>query len=148
MNFLGLSCMPAGQQYEFGPFRLDGRGRLLFRDGERLTLAPKAVEVLVALVEARGNLLEKEELLQKIWADAAVEEGSLTYHVSLLRRALGEGPGEHKFIETIPKRGYRFVGALKVSPEPAIAASGKVMLAVLPFENLSGARSTTTSAKD
>jgi TolB-like protein/Tfp pilus assembly protein PilF len=132
--------MPAGQQYEFSPFRLDSRGRLLFRDGERLTLAPKAVEVLVALVEARGNLVEKEELLRKVWTDAAVEEGSLTYHVSLLRRALGEGPGEHKFIETIPKRGYRFVGALKVSPEPAIAASGKVMLVVLPFENLSGGK--------
>jgi DNA-binding winged helix-turn-helix (wHTH) protein len=127
--------MSAGQQYEFGPFRLDNAGRLLFRDGERMTLTPKAVELLAVLVEAGGQLMEKEELLQKIWADAVVEEGSLTYHISLLRRALGEGPGEHKFIETIPKRGYQSVGALKVSPEPAIAASSKIAQAVLPSEN-------------
>src|SRR5215470_10099212 len=130
--------MPDGQQYEFGPFRLDRGGRLLFREGERLPLTPKAVEVLSALVEARGNLVEKEELLRKIWVDATVEEGTLTYHVSLLRKALGEGRGRRHFIETIPKRGYRFVGTLEETRESAAFPSGKVMLAVLPFENVGG----------
>src|SRR5215470_12758618 len=106
--------MPAGQHYEFGPFRLDSGERLLFRQGKRVTLTPKAVELLAVLLEARGNLVEKDELLQKIWADATVEEGTLTYHVSVLRRALGEDPGGHQFIETIPKRGYRFVAPVQV----------------------------------
>jgi TolB-like protein/DNA-binding winged helix-turn-helix (wHTH) protein len=106
--------MAPGQQYEFGPFRLDRETRLLFRAGERMALAPKAVEVLSALVEARGNLVEKEELLQKIWADAAVEEGTLAYHISLLRKALGENPQGQQFIETIPKRGYRFIAPVQI----------------------------------
>ena len=107
--------MPAGQQYEFGPFRLDSGARLLFRDGERLTLAPKAVELLLALVEAQGNLMTKEELLDKVWADTEVEEGSLTRHVSLLRSVLGD----QEFIETIPKRGYRFVAPVRVVEDGA-----------------------------
>jgi TolB-like protein/Tfp pilus assembly protein PilF len=125
-----------GLQYEFGPYRLDRGAQLLFRDSKRLALAPKAVELLLALVDAKGNLVGKQELLQKVWADAVVEEGSLTYHISLLRKALGESSGENLFIETIPKRGYRFVGTLKET-RPASFTSGKIMLAVLPFENLS-----------
>jgi TolB-like protein/DNA-binding winged helix-turn-helix (wHTH) protein/Tfp pilus assembly protein PilF len=111
--------MPAGQQYEFGPFRLDSGGRLLFRHGKRITLTPKAVEVLAVLLEAKGNLVEKDELLHKIWADATVEEGTLTYHVSVLRRALGERSGAQQFIETIPKRGYRFVAPVQVVTDGA-----------------------------
>jgi len=101
--------MPARLVYEFGEFRLDAEGRLLFRQGKSVPLTPKAVDVLVVLVEARGSPVAKEDLLQKVWADATVEEGSLTSHISLLRKALGEGSDGQQFIETLPKRGYRFV---------------------------------------
>lgn len=102
--------MAAGRQYEFGEFRLDAVGRVLFRSGELLALTPKAIEVLTLLVEHAGNPVGKEELIQKVWADTIVEEGSLTFHVSMLRKALGDN-----CIETIPKRGYRFVAPLKIS---------------------------------
>ena len=101
--------MPAGRYYEFGSFRLDPTGGVLFRDGERLALTPKAIEVLTLLVEAQGSPVTKDELLQRVWADAIVEEGTLTSHISVLRKALGVGPDSAQYIETIPKRGYRFV---------------------------------------
>lgn len=126
------------RQYEFGPFRLDAAGRLLFRGGERLTLTPKAIELLVALVEAHGQPVSKEELLQKVWPDTVVEEGSLTSHVSLLRKALGKDTDGRQFIETLSKRGYRFVGEMKQAEDERRHAADRVMLVVLPFENLSG----------
>jgi hypothetical protein len=89
--------------FEFGPFRLDVRGRLLFREGERLPLPPKAADVLIALVENRGRAVGREDLLRSVWAGTTVEEGSLTSNVSLLRRILGEtSGGEQHYIETIP----------------------------------------------
>ena len=131
--------MVASPQYEFGQYRLDMEARLLFRRGERVVLTPKAVDLLIALVAAEGKPIGKEDLLQKVWPDTVVEEGSLTSHISLLRKALGEGHDEPRFIETIPKRGYRFVCPLTQIPGPAADASaGRMMLVVLPFENLSG----------
>src|SRR6185369_12004256 len=90
-------------------FRLDAGGRVLFRDSHRVALTPKAVDVLIVLVEARDRPVGKEELLQTVWAGTVVEEGSLASHISVLRKALGGGDGGD-FIETLPKRGYRFVG--------------------------------------
>lgn len=131
--------MVASRQYEFGLFRLDTEARLLFRKGERVVLTPKAVDLLIALVAAEGKPIGKDDLLQKIWPDTVVEEGSLTSHISLLRKALGEGHDEPQFIETIPKRGYRFVGPVHQIVEGMGDASvGRKMLVVLPFENLSG----------
>jgi TolB-like protein/Tfp pilus assembly protein PilF len=121
--------------YQFGSFRLDTGGRALFRDGKRIALTPKAIDVLIALVEARDQPVAKEELLRKVWADTVVEEGSLTSHVSLLRKALGEHQGRG-FIETIPKRGYRFIGQVSEVSESPGPVEERVMLAVLPFENL------------
>ena len=103
-----------GRHYEFGPFRLDPAGGVLLRQGKRSALTPKVVEVLTILVEARGNAITKEELLQRVWADTVVEEGSLTSHISILRKSLGDGPDGQQFIETIPKRGYRFAAPVKV----------------------------------
>lgn len=95
--------------YEFGPFRLDPSEHLLLRDGRPVPLAPKAFETLVVLVERGGRLVEKEELLRLVWADACVEEANLARCVHTLRKALGEGSDGRKFIETISKHGYRFV---------------------------------------
>jgi DNA-binding winged helix-turn-helix (wHTH) protein/TolB-like protein/Tfp pilus assembly protein PilF len=101
--------------YEFGPFRLDATERLLWRDGATVALTPKAFDVLLVLVEQHGHLLEKEELLKLVWPDTFVEEANLTYNISQLRKALGEGENGQKFIETVPKRGYRFVAEVRES---------------------------------
>ena len=133
--------MAAGGRYEFGHYRLDVRAHLLLRNGRRVVLTPKAVDLLAALVEAQGEPVGKQELLHRVWPDAVVEEGSLTSHISLLRRVLAEGAGGQQFIETLPKRGYRFVGPCAAMAQPAAATgAGRRMLVVLPFENLSGGR--------
>src|SRR5262245_1021353 len=106
--------------YEFGPFRLDAAEHLLLRDGEAVPLTPKAVNLLLALVEGHGHLLEKEELLKKVWPDTFVEEANLASNISQLRKALGDGENGQRYIETMPKRGYRFVARVnKVVDERA-----------------------------
>src|SRR5262245_54419543 len=97
--------------YEFGPFRLDAAERLLLRDGEVVPIQPKVFDLLLALVECHGRLLEKDELMKLVWPDAIVEEANLANNISILRKTLSEN-GE-RFIETAPKRGYRFVAAVK-----------------------------------
>ena len=130
--------MASGRQYEFGAYRLDVEGRMLFRKGDRVALPPKVAELLVALVQAAGRVLTREQHVKQLWPDTVVEEGSLTSHISVLRKALREGPNSQDFIETLPKRGYRFVAPVKPAvsevPESAVHRS---MLVVLPFENLS-----------
>jgi TolB-like protein/Tfp pilus assembly protein PilF len=124
-------------QYEFGAYRLDAQSRMLFRGGNHVALPPKVTELLVAMVEAAGRVLTREELLQRLWPDTVVEEGSLTSHISLLRKALGEGPNGQDFIETLPKRGYRFVASVKrAASQVADSGLDRAMLVVLPFENL------------
>jgi TolB-like protein/Tfp pilus assembly protein PilF len=123
-------------QYEFGPYHLDADGHALFRNGDRVPLTPKALDVLITLVMAQGNAVAKDDLLRAVWPTTIVEQGSLTSHISQLRKALGE-LGSQQFIETLPKRGYRFVGPLKsVSRLSNEAIPTRVMLVVLPFENL------------
>jgi TolB-like protein/DNA-binding winged helix-turn-helix (wHTH) protein/Tfp pilus assembly protein PilF len=175
--------------YAFGPFRLDPAQRLLFRDEDVVSLTPKAIDTLLVLVENRGQLLTKDELLERVWPGTFVEEVTLAKNVSTLRKALGEAPGGGEYIETHSKRGYRFVAEVReveeaseplgVSPAASPSApealpqargggwkrsaavlvgvllvvavvlwyrsrsvaappNGKIMLVVLPFENLSG----------
>src|SRR5215468_7506655 len=99
--------------YEFGHFRLDAAEHLLLRDGEAVPLTPKAFDLLLALVERHGRLLEKEELLKKVWPDTFVEEANLASNISQLRKALGEGENGHRYIETAPKLGYSFVAMVQ-----------------------------------
>src|SRR5215472_7958227 len=113
MKLSGPRAMASGRQYEFGAYRLEVPGGMLFREGDRVALPPKVAELLVALVEAGGRVLTREQLLQQLWPDTVVEEGSLTSHISVLRRALGESPHGQGFIETLPKRGYRFAAPAK-----------------------------------
>lgn len=104
----------APESYEFGEFRLDAVKRLLLRqDGERIALPPKAFDTLLYFVQNSGRLLDKDELLQAVWADTVVEENNLNQHISTLRRALGEKRDEHRFIVTVPGRGYRFIAEVK-----------------------------------
>jgi DNA-binding winged helix-turn-helix (wHTH) protein/TolB-like protein len=95
--------------YEFGTFRIDRRERLLLHDGEPAPLPPKVYDTLLALVMHSGHIVGKEELMKAVWPDTFVEEANLTVNVSALRKALGEGESEQRFIETVPRRGYRFV---------------------------------------
>src|SRR5271165_1620310 len=95
--------------YAFGPFRLDSEKRVLVRDGAPVALAPKLAETLLVLVENAGRLVGKDDLMKRVWPDAFVEEGNLNKNIFVLRRVLGEWDGGREYIETIPKRGYRFV---------------------------------------
>src|SRR3984893_4896336 len=128
--------MDSGMQYEFGAYHLDGEGRVLFREGARVALPPKVAELLVALVQAAGMVVTREHLLERLWPDTVVEEGILTSHISLVRKTLGRDSNGGEFIETLSKRGYRFVAhvTLAESEAPESVVS-RVMLVVLPFEN-------------
>jgi DNA-binding winged helix-turn-helix (wHTH) protein/TolB-like protein/Tfp pilus assembly protein PilF len=95
--------------YEFGPFRLEPSEHLLLRSGESIPLPPKALDTLLLLVQNSGHVLSKDVLMKTLWPDTFVEENNLTQHISMLRRALGEGEGESGYIETVPRLGYRFV---------------------------------------
>jgi Tol biopolymer transport system component/DNA-binding winged helix-turn-helix (wHTH) protein len=99
--------------YEFGPFRLDAQKRLLLRDGEPVKLFPKEFDTLLALVERGGEVLDKDELMQRVWGETIVEESNLSSNISHLRKLLGESPSQHDYIVTIPGRGYRFVARVK-----------------------------------
>jgi TolB-like protein/DNA-binding winged helix-turn-helix (wHTH) protein/Flp pilus assembly protein TadD len=173
--------------YEFGPFRLDTEEKVLVREGQAVPIPPKDAETLVVLVEKAGHIVEKDELMEKVWPGVFIEENNLARRIFNLRQVLGDGPDGRKYIETVPKRGYRFVGPVRdqgesvessaakpptsESSQPtaptihrtrlspwAVAAivvvaatllathywparnssSQRIMLAVLPFENLSG----------
>jgi len=143
--------------YEFAGFRLQVRQRLLFSADRRpVPLSPRAFETLVMFVERAGDMLDKSELMERVWPKTVVEENSLNQCISQLRRALGERPGEHRFIVTEPGRGYRFVAAVSAVADAAAlnrgtgdgtpeqrsgATAPERSIAVLPFTNLTGDRS-------
>jgi Tol biopolymer transport system component/DNA-binding winged helix-turn-helix (wHTH) protein len=106
------------QFYAFGPFRLVSAKRILLHDGQPVPLAPKAVDILLVLVENAGQLVEKAELMQRVWPDAFVEEGNLTKNIHTLRKLLGNGLDGREYVETVPKRGYRFVAQVSELPVP------------------------------
>jgi len=130
--------------FEFGRFRVDPAEKVLLADGQPVSLTPKAFETLLALVENSGHILEKDELLKRVWPNTFVEEGTLVQNIATLRKALGEGPDQSSYIETVPRRGYRFsaaverieAGAVLEKPQPvvrrrviALVATGAVLFA-------------------
>jgi TolB-like protein/DNA-binding winged helix-turn-helix (wHTH) protein/Flp pilus assembly protein TadD len=193
-HFLRIS--PGGNRlteknfYIFGPYRLDTVERVLWRAGAPIPLPPKDVEMLIVLVQRAGHIVEKDELLEKVWPGIFIEESNLSRRIFNLRQALGDGSDGQKYIETVPRRGYRFTALVEEAAEssppaqPAVASfapeqtqissnvrrrlwvwplavslllivaaalasqhfllrarnisSKKVMLAVLPFANMSG----------
>src|SRR5215471_19312582 len=100
--------------YDFGPFRLDPDERLLSRESKPVPLAPKVIDTLLVLVENRGHLVDKDELIKRVWPDAFVEEGNLNKNIFVLRKTLGQWDGGREYIETVPKRGYRFVAPVRL----------------------------------
>lgn len=120
--------------YEFGPFRIDPIKRLLLRDGQVAPLTPKCFDILLALVENSGKVIEKDDLMRRVWPDSFVEEGNLTYNVSMLRKALRERAGEHQYIATIPGRGYSFVASVngaRNEGDNSLAQNDSVTVAVV-----------------
>ena len=101
------------EAYEFGPYRIDTGERLLYRDGELIPLPPKVVGTLLVLVGNAGRMVDKADLMKAVWPDTFVEEGALTRNISLLRKTLGDTGDEAAYIETIPRRGYRFVAPVR-----------------------------------
>src|SRR6516225_1233101 len=97
-----------GQVYAFGPFRLDAERALLLREGETVSIAPKALQILMVLIRHNKEVVTKDDLMKAVWPDTFVEEANLSRNIFLLRKALGEGPQDHEYIVTVPGRGYRF----------------------------------------
>lgn len=133
--------MPQQEQglYEFEGFVLDPVRRLLARNGEPVPLPPKALATLLVLVERHGQVVEKEELFQTIWPDTFITEATLTQNIFRLRKSLGEEAGEHRFIVTVPGRGYSFVADLRrlePAPAPAPSPENEPPPAVTPSEPL------------
>jgi DNA-binding winged helix-turn-helix (wHTH) protein/TolB-like protein/Tfp pilus assembly protein PilF len=136
--------------YEFGPFRLIPAERQLFRDEQLVSLKPKSFDLLVVLVENKGRLIEKEELMRRIWPESFVEEANLSVNVSALRRALGEGPEDHQYVETVPRHGYRFVAEVKERWEresAAPAVDGNNLSAGLETESATAIAITTPASR-
>ncbi|ACA17226.1 transcriptional regulator domain protein [Methylobacterium sp. 4-46] len=126
---------------DFGPFRLDTEMKLLLRDGAPVALGPRAVAVLQALVARAGAPVSKEELFRVAWPDLAVEDSNLTVQIAALRRALAGSEDGARWIETLPRRGYRYVGPVGAAPSmPPVMPRfpDRPSVAVLPLRNLSG----------
>jgi DNA-binding winged helix-turn-helix (wHTH) protein/TolB-like protein len=103
----------ASRSYDFGPFSLDPSERRLLNDGKPVALTPKCFDLLVILVETSGHLIGKDELLERLWPGQFVEEANLSFNISSLRKALGEGQSGRHYIETVPKKGFRFVAPVE-----------------------------------
>ena len=119
---------PEARIIEFGAFGISTADRLLHRGGQVIPLFPKAIDTLLVLLTSDGRVLTKEELVKAVWGDIFIEgEGALARNISLLRKALGDRPGDSRYIQTIPRRGYRWVAPITETP---------VTVVVFPLENL------------
>jgi DNA-binding winged helix-turn-helix (wHTH) protein/Tol biopolymer transport system component len=105
------------QKIGFGDFLLDAKEKVLQRGGKPLPITPKALELLLVLVENHGHLVEKNELMRAVWADSFVEEGNLSFNIRQLRKVLGDDAQKPLYIETVPKRGYRFIAEVRKNPD-------------------------------
>ncbi|MGB8662053.1 MAG: winged helix-turn-helix domain-containing protein [Candidatus Acidiferrum sp.] len=135
---------PGTNFYEFGDFRVETDKRRLLHKGDAVPLTPKVFDTLLHLLQHRGEIIEKDDLMRAIWPDTVVEENNLNQNISTLRRVLGQNQSENRYILTIPGKGYRFVADVHAvgSTQPTSATSDEnpppasVTLAVLPFENI------------
>ncbi len=121
-----------GLYYEFGPFRLDPGEHRFYRDGEIILLPPKEFDLLLLLVKSSGKIMDRESLIKALWPRTVVEEANLNVHISALRKTLGEKPDEYRYIETIPRLGYRFI-----APVIEVNTAAKIEAQAHPFKNSS-----------
>jgi Tol biopolymer transport system component/DNA-binding winged helix-turn-helix (wHTH) protein len=124
---------PITHFYAFDTFVVDAGKSVLLREGQSVPLTPKAFEILLVLVRNPGRVFKKEELIEEVWPDAFVDENNLPRNISSLRKALGEGPAEHKYIVTLPGQGYRFVAEVRQLESPN-GAPTRALLESVPLE--------------
>src|SRR6516162_190871 len=132
----------AGKQlYEFGSYRMDPERGLLFRGSEQIALTAKAFETLLILVRNAEQVVSKDEFMRALWPDTFVEEANLMQHISMVRKALGESPQDHRYIVTLPGRGYRFAERVRIIAQemgtPAQGVNLESGTAVAPRKRLS-----------
>src|SRR6266567_3170296 len=139
---------PMATIHEFGPFRLDATAEILFRGTEPIVLGKRAVALLRLLLDRAGEPVSKDALIEAAWPGLAIEDSNLTVQIAALRRVFEEVAGGAGWIETLPRRGYRYVGPVASGDppaaenrqrSPALALPDKPSVAVLPFTNVSGA---------
>ena len=138
--------MPTAATYRFGPFVLDGSSYRLARDGESIPISPKIIDLLLYLAARPSTLVSKDELFKALWPDVAVTDNALTQAISELRQALGDDPVKPKYVQTVARRGYRFIAPVEaIVARPAFPAESHAepasdinTVAVLDFENVSG----------
>ena len=121
--------------YRFGPFQYDSGQHLLFREGELVPLAPKVTETLRVLLQHYGRVVEKAELIREVWPDTTVDDVGLARNISQLRKALGDETESCKYVETLPKRGYRFIAEVEIcwSVDGNLVASGQKSAMLKPL---------------
>jgi DNA-binding winged helix-turn-helix (wHTH) protein/tetratricopeptide (TPR) repeat protein len=138
--------MPTAATYRFGPFVLDGSSYRLARDGEAIPISPKIIDLLLYLAARPSTLVSKDELFKALWPDVAVTDNALTQAISELRQALGDDPVKPKYVQTVARRGYRFIAPVEaIVARPAFPTDVHTertaevsTVAVLDFENVSG----------
>src|SRR5436190_4861029 len=128
------------QIYEFGEFRLETAERLLLTSQGPKPLRPKEFDTLLVLVQQSGHLIEKEELIRRVWPDTAVEEANLARNIYSLRKALGDDNHAHKYIETVPTRGYRFIAPVReLTPQsPDLLVQTRIRARIITEEEATG----------
>jgi DNA-binding winged helix-turn-helix (wHTH) protein/TolB-like protein/tetratricopeptide (TPR) repeat protein len=131
-----------GYLYRFGPFHVDPVKRQLLKEGEVIPVPSKAFDMLIVLLENSGQVVERSDLMQKLWPDTFVEEINLNVHISSLRKALGENPSDHRYIVTVPRRGYSFVAQLST------IENGNAHLAETPGDSFEVAGSSLITEED
>src|SRR5918994_7501593 len=138
--------MPTAASYRFGPFVVDGGAYRLLRDGDNVPLSPKIIDLLLFLAARPSVLVSKDDLFRALWPDVAVTDNALTQAVSELRQALGDDPSNPRYVQTVARRGYRFISPVEpIAPNPAppqppppvAEPSASPTVAVLDFENVS-----------
>src|SRR6266700_2003113 len=118
-----VSARPMATIYQFGPFRLDADAEILFRGAEPIVLGQRAVALLRLLLERAGAPVSKDALIETAWPGLAIGDGNLTVQIAALRRVFKEVAGSASWIETLPRRGYRYVGPLVETGNPPAEAS-------------------------
>src|SRR5215217_2410018 len=122
-----LRRVPTAASYRFGPFVVDGGSYRLLRDGANVPLSPKIIDLLLFLAARPSALVSKEELFRALWPDVAVTDNALTQVVSELRQALGDDAAKPQYVQTVARRGYRFIAPVSTADE-SVADSGHVSL--------------------
>src|SRR6266478_3759043 len=122
-----------GGAISFGPFRLLAAQRLLLEGDNPVRLGSRAFDILAALVERAGEVVSKKELIARVWPKTFVEDANLKIQVSALRRALGDGQGGHRYVITVPGRGYNFVAPVSLGEPPQAPTSPPPAVHNLPL---------------